>query len=313
MAVKTEFSTQDFETILSQFDLGEYRSFKPFKHGAVQTNLLLVTTKGQFVFRYYESRSKEYALFEGELLEYMVAHSYPCPAPIRNRQGELVGVFNGKPFALFQFLEGRHSTSLTHYRQVTAAMGKLHTITLGYIPPYSETRDTYDPQSCWRNATVGAQKIGSETEAQERLRWLRTELDKLQLPAELPEGICHGDCHYSNFLYENGKLAAVLDFDDASYIPFLYDVANLIFFWTWENKGEIDFVASRKLLKIYQRQRTLTDLEKQHLFDYLKMVIFMGIGWVFDTDEDFRNARRKIDLLNTMGRDEFRRKMFKAL
>lgn len=84
MAVKTTFSKKDFSKILSSYDLGEYKKFKSFKLGAVQTNLLLETTKGKFVFRYYESRPEKYALFEVNILRYLSRRSYPCPAPIRN-------------------------------------------------------------------------------------------------------------------------------------------------------------------------------------------------------------------------------------
>ena len=81
MAVKTTFSKEDFSKILSNYDLGGIKKFRPFKLGAVQTNLLLETEKHKFVFRYYESRPEKYALFEINILQYLAKHSYPCPAP----------------------------------------------------------------------------------------------------------------------------------------------------------------------------------------------------------------------------------------
>ena len=62
------------------------------------------------------------------------------------------------------------------------------------------------------------------------IEWLKSELKKLKLPKNLPKGVCHCGSHPSNFPYKNYKLITVLDFDDASYIYLLYDVANMVNF-----------------------------------------------------------------------------------
>lgn len=144
MAVKTKFSKEDFSEILSNYNLGEYKKFKAFKLGAVQTNLLLKTTKGKFVFRYYESRPEKYALCEMEILQFLAKHSYPCPAPIKNIRGKFLGKYRNKPFAFFEFMSGKNRKS-ADCRQIVKAMDKLHQITIGYMPKYREARDSYDP------------------------------------------------------------------------------------------------------------------------------------------------------------------------
>ena len=160
MAVKTTFSKEEFSKILSNYDLGKYKKFKPFKLGAVQTNLLLETTKGKFVFRYYESRPEKYALFESNILQYLKEHSYPCPAPIRNIQGRFISKYKNKPFAIFEFMEGKHRKNI-NAKLIAQSLGKLHKITMGYKPEYAEVRDTYDSKSCWNNAKTNSKKIKS--------------------------------------------------------------------------------------------------------------------------------------------------------
>lgn len=93
MAVKTTFSKEDFDEILPHCNLGQYERLKPFKLGAIPTNILLKTTKGKFVFRYYESRPKSYALFEVAVLQYLTENSSPAPAPNRNILGHFVGEY----------------------------------------------------------------------------------------------------------------------------------------------------------------------------------------------------------------------------
>jgi homoserine kinase type II len=312
MAVKTLFSTEDFQQILAEYDLGEFKDSSPFKTGAVQTNILLETSKGKAVFRYYESRSENYARFEMNVLAYLTQHDYPCPAPIKNVWGEYVGELHGKPFGLLEFLEGEHGDSEDNGKQIAETLGNLHALTLGYKPDYAEARDTYDPTSCWNNALTNSKKMTSESEADKRLSWLRSELDKLEFPDTLPKGVCHCDTHPSNFLYKEDKLVAVLDFDDAAYVYLLYDIANMLFFWAWPDKGDINFADARDLLNEYQKYRILTVGEKKHLFDVLHMVNFMGIAWFIHDDADFHNSRRKTEFLNNIGREAFYNRIFQS-
>jgi hypothetical protein len=68
MAIKTEFSKSELIDILSNYNLGEYKEAKAFAQGTVQTNLLLVTDKGKFAFRYYQNRTREAVSFENKLI-----------------------------------------------------------------------------------------------------------------------------------------------------------------------------------------------------------------------------------------------------
>ncbi len=54
----------------------------------------------------------------------------------------------------------------------------------------------------------------------------------------------------------------------------------------------------------YETVRKLSDDEKHHLFDVLKLVHLVGIGWSL-SDDSFPNDKRKVVGLNTLGRDRF--------
>jgi Ser/Thr protein kinase RdoA (MazF antagonist) len=126
----------------------------------------------------------------------------------------------------------------------------------------------------------------------------------------MPRGAFHGDTNPTNFLYTNGHISAVLDFDQSSYGFLLYDIANLIYWWTWPDKGEIDFGRSKVLLNEYELCRPLAEHEKQHLYDMLKLVNLISIGWFMYEDLDFANGKRKVELLNTIGREAFYKMLF---
>jgi len=310
MTVNTVFSKADLSTIISDYGLGKMTKLSPFKSGTVQTNIKLETTKGKYVFRYYETRSEKYALFEINLLEYLSKHSYPSPKPVKNKTGKYIGNFKGKSFVILEFMEGDYSNNIDNHKQIADVIGQLHQITTGYKTRFYEFREAYSPKSCWENATVNAEKIKSEKEAKSRLDWLKKELKVIKIPDTLPYGVCHADTHPSNFLFTDGKLTGVLDFDDASYVPLLYDIANMIYYWAWPHKESLITEKAKEILAEYDKYRKLTDVEKESLYDLLKMVIFMSIGWFINLDDDYIAEKKKIEALNILGRKEFYLRIF---
>lgn len=304
MAVKTSFSADELRAILSSYELGEYIDSQGFDRGADQTNIQVTTSNGTYAFRYYEKRPEDYVRFEIDLLHFLGDNSYPCPAPIQLRDGNYFGLHKSKPYAMFTLLEGEHDDSTENYRLVAPALAWLNNLTLGHKPVYSEARAQYGPEYAWSWAEANAKNIADQGEAHERLTWFRGELDTLHLPTDLPQGVCHCDSNTSNFLYTDGKLSAVLDFDQAAYTWLLYDVAQMIYWWTWPNKGDIQLEESRDLVAQYETIRKLSDDERHHLFDMLKLVHLIGIGWSL-SDDSFPNDKRKVVVLNALGRNKF--------
>ncbi|MDP2908973.1 MAG: homoserine kinase [Nanoarchaeota archaeon] len=323
MAVKTKFSINDFNKILSNYDLGNYKKSKPFKMGAVQTNFLLETTEGKFVLRYYENRSKDSVLFESNLIKYLRDKNYPCPTPFKNKHGKFVGTHNDKPYVLFEFIKGRHikNPSENQKKQLIKKVAELQNITKKYMPFNKKHRWNYSIELCRKLAQKEAKKINTAN-ARKKLKWFESELLKLNLPKSLPKGICHCDFHFSNVLFKNGKFNALIDFDDANYTFLIYDLVALInpfkssFEWnTWfkfkKDENVFDFGEARKIVSEYIKYRPLSNSEKRYLFDVFKLSIMFDCIWYFERGdaEDFYE-KRKIEYLNSIGRKEFYNKMF---
>lgn len=312
MAVKTKISKNDFIKILSDYNLGKYKNFKSFTKGTVQTNILLQTTKGKFTLRCYESRSEKYASFEINVLQYLRKHAYPSPVPIRNIHGRFIGKYKRKPYAIFEFIEGRYTKkpNSKQMKELIKYISKLHNITKGYKSTYRNARESHDIEFCWRAAKLKSKEL-KKIKVQKKLQWLRKELGKLKFPNSLPKGICHCDFHFSNFLFKNNKLAGLLDFDDACYAYLIYDIANFIDYWAWPHNKKFSFTKARNILKEYVRYRKLNKIEKKYLFDSLKMQILIDCIWFFNRGEgDNFYEKKKIDYLNSMGREEFYMKLF---
>lgn len=323
MAVKTPFSKIDFNKILSGYDLGELGRSKSFITGTVQTNFLLVTTKGKFVFRYYENRSKKSVQFESHLIEHLQQNNYPCPAQFENKNGEYVSIYKRKPFIIFEFIEGKHleNPSENQRKQLIEKVAELHHITKGFQPKNTNSRLNYNIENCRKLAQKETKRIGTAN-ARAKLKWFESELLKLRLPQSLPKGICHCDFHFSNVLFKNNKFNALIDFDDANYTFLIFDLAALMnpfvsaFDWNTWSKFEIDenifdFQEVRKTVAEYMKRRTLNRAEKDHLFDVFKLSIMFDCIWYYERGnaEDFFE-KRKIEALDTLGRKEFYNRLF---
>jgi homoserine kinase type II len=315
MAVKTPFSAADFETILAQYAVGDYLQAEPIPQGTVQTNYFFHTSQGKFVFRVYENRSFESALFESHLLAYLKKQAYPCPRPIRDRHGKTVGLVHDKPFMIFEYIAGQpvDQPGETHKRQLIQKAAQLQNLTRKYRPRYKKFRWNYDVDLCRVLARGEAEKIGTQ-DAFDKLAWVERQLATLQLPRAMPKGICHCDFHFSNVLFEDGQFAALLDFDDANYTFLLFDLVGLIEAWGWNFPAEtLDMEQAHWVVQEYMKHRRLNALEKRHLFDVYQLSILFDCIWFFRRGraDDFYE-KTKIESLRRLGRKVFYDELFSA-
>ena len=313
MVVKTQFSHQDFNQILSQYELGTIIRSEFISQGTVQTNYFLHTTQGKYVFQYYENRSEESVLFEIVLLTYLKEHQYPCPTPFLNEQGTSVGVFQGKPYVIFEFIEGNHldSPNEHHKRQLIQKVAELQIVTRDYQPRCKEHRWNYDVELCQKLASREAQKIGKD-DAFAKLSWLEGQLSALDLPTSLPKGICHCDFHFSYVLFQDDQFAGLIDFDDANYTYLSFDLVCLVDSWAWPYQSDrLDLIQAREIVQEYHKHRPLGGDEKRNLFDVHKLSILFDCIWYFwrGTTDDFYE-RKKIEYLNALGREEYADALF---
>jgi homoserine kinase type II len=137
----------------------------------------------------------------------------------------------------------------------------------------------------------------------EKGKWFKSELEKLEFPATLPKGLCHADLNYGNFLFRNGKVVAVLDFDMSFYTYLIYDVASLIYWWAWPPEKNFKENQATQIVKEYLKWRELSAEEKEHIYDVLKLITLLGISW--SEESDFENSKTNIDFLNSLGREKF--------
>jgi len=313
MAVKTQFSNRDFNQILSRYELGTYTHSEPISQGTVQTNYFLHSTRGKFVFRYYENRPKKSVYFESDLLVYLTEHQYPCPTPYQNRQGAIVGIYQDKPYMIMEYIDGKHINhpAVHHKKQLIQKVAELQILTRDYHPRYLEYRWNYDIDLCRKLACAEADKIDTG-DARQKYHWLENQLAVLELPDSLPKGICHCDFHFSNALFKGDQFAGLIDFDDANYTYLIFDLVCLIDSWAWPaQSNNLDLMQAREILEEYTKHRPLSAIEQRHIFDVHKLSIFFDNVWYFGRGRanDFYE-KRKIKFMNNLGWKKYTDELF---
>jgi len=260
------------------------------------------------VLRFYENRSPKHVQFEVELSSFLRGSDYPVPSVLKNRSGSFISEYKGKPYIMVDFIEGTHGKNPNEVfdsleaAEVIKAVARLHDLTKDRRLEYSEYRQVCDIAYCGRAFQNKHQRLlGSE-----KGRWFKNQLEGLEFPTLLPKALCHADLNYGNFLFRDGKIVAVLDFDMSFYWYLIYDLASLIYWWAWPPGKSFKEAEAAQIVTEYSKCRKLSAVEGAHIYDALKLIILLGISW---SDEvDFEGEKAKIELLNSMGRKDFLRR-----
>jgi len=266
MAVYTDVAADELAEFLSLYDIGELLSYKGIAEGVENSNFLLHTTAGSFILTLYEKRvaKGDLPFFIG-LMTHLASHGINCPQPVKNRQGEALGMLAGRPAAIITFLEGiwPRKPNATHCTGVGAVLAKMH-LAGG---DFSMARANALSVAGWRPLFDAA--AARADELQHGLRdFIAAELDYLEggvWPRDLPQGVIHADLFPDNVFFLGEKLSGVIDFAFACHDTLAYDVAICLNAWCFESDHSFNVTKARAFLGAYARERRLSEAEQDAL------------------------------------------------
>lgn len=247
------------------------RRFEAAGTGMENTTLLASCAEGEYVVRIYrrEKRGEADVRREVAFLQHLIAQGIPVPRFVARADGEVLAELTADGGAwralVMERVAGHHAAAYapalledlarTQARLHLAAesFGTLHpALDLG--PPLRELRETqFLPH------------IDREALAEPRLSGF---LDRaghyhLVLDERLPRGLCHLDYDKENALASaDGRLAAVLDFDDLALAPYVVDLA----YTAWHVLAYEGEAASARYVAAYEALRPLSDAERAWLY-----------------------------------------------
>lgn len=261
MAVYTEVSDEDLDAFIAQYDIGALESCKGIAEGVENSNFLLTTDRGPYILTLYEKRvnPNDLPFFLG-LTEHLSANGFPCPLPVKARDGIALRELCGRPAAIISFLKGMwpRKISLSHCAQLGTALAKLHQAADGF----SLTRANALSVSGWRPlfdlACDRADEVlpGLAEEIAAELNYLET-----HWPTDLPRGIIHADVFPDNVFFLHDTLSGVIDFYFACNDLLAYDLAICLNAWCFEGDKTFNATKARLMISGYLKQRPMSEAE----------------------------------------------------
>jgi homoserine kinase type II len=265
MAVYTDVSVEDLTAFLGTYDVGDLLSYKGIAEGVENSNFLVHTGRGYFILTLYEKRVAAADLpFFLSLMAHLAERGITCPQPVRNRNGEALGVLAGRPAAVINFLEGMwpRRPNAAKCAEVGTALARMHLAGLDF----SMRRENTLSLAGWRRLYEATRARAHEVQP-DLGALIGAEIAHLEQrwPSDLPTGIIHADLFPDNVFFLGDKLSGLIDFYFACTDILAYDLAICLNAWCFEPDHAFNVTKARAMLSAYHRQRPLSVREQEAL------------------------------------------------
>lgn len=271
MAVYTVLNIKDITTILTKYNLIPLH-YEGIKDGILNTNYLIFTAKGKFVLRVLEGHRSYEA--EKEELDFLLELNdiIPCSLPCSTKDGKVLIEYNGKMMTLFYFIEGEKLTEINEHflSQIGILLGKMHLFSKNKIL----NRKTRIDEKYYFSK-IDMTKVPIAEDEKKNLLSLYKKVSMIDF-SSLPCGIIHNDIFPDNILIKDGFISGIIDFNDSSYAPFIFDLGIVINYWirikNFSPETEKKYI--EVFLTSYESIRKLSTIEKSLLdMGILKMAL----------------------------------------
>lgn len=267
MAVFTSVTLDEVNAWLKHYQLGSALEIKGISSGIENSNFFLTTEKDsvqqEFVLTLFERLSKTQLPYYLELMEHLAFKGIAVPAPVRNRQNEIVGELNGKPASIVTKLSGSSclQPNVRHCELVGQALAQMHLAGKDFRLSQPNLRSI-----SWWQATVPSVLPHLNSAQSELIQSeLNAQIDFFQSASykSLPSGPAHCDLFRDNVLFDGSsgqdELGGFFDFYFAGNDKWLFDLAVTVNDWCIDlRSGEINPDRYKGMLQQYQRVRPFT-------------------------------------------------------
>ncbi len=258
MSVYTKVTAAELTEWLRYYAVGTLVESKGIAAGIENTNYFVTTTGGRFVLTIFERLPREALVFYLKLMSHLAGHGIPCPSPIVDLQGAMLGTLMGKPAALVKRLPGAAVTNpqSAHCAQVGTLLAAMHLAGASFPDRLENPRGP----RWWRATAPQVRPFLDDARARlldEELRF--QSLYRLQ---DISRGPVHADLFRDNVLFDGATIGGVIDFYFAGVDAWLFDVAVCVNDWCVLADGAIDEARAAALLAAYHAVRPFTALER---------------------------------------------------
>ena len=270
MGAFTVLGDAEIAGLAAAFDLGDVRSQRAIAAGTINSNFEVVTARGRYFVRVNEGKAEADVAWEARLVDALAERGVATPRPLHARDGRPYAALPGtrKWVSAFPWCEGSHLAAAevtpAHARALGEALARLHVAGLE-LPP-----------SWWRGSIYDHAHLVTRYERFCRLDDPALARANLVLGEELDagadaaparrratHGLIHGDLFRDNVIWQGDRVAAILDFEQASAGSCVYDLAVCINDWCWADGPRLELAVA--LVAGYEQVRPLTAADRAAL------------------------------------------------
>lgn len=268
MAVYTHIAAEEMAELVHEFGAGDLISAKGIAEGVENSNYLVETTKGRFIFTVYEKRVNTSDLpFFMAMIDHLVAKGCPVPASLKTADGAATISHNGKSMAMMAFMPGLSVSHPTEgqARATGRVLGQLHAALqdFGWVRPNSLGLQGWLDLAAKCGDDLDAIRPGLKQRVAEECAFLRT-----NWPTDLAQSVIHADLFPDNVLMSGDKVCAVIDFYFACTEIRAWDLAVTHVSWSFDPSNAYLPLVGDALVQGYDESFGRTDAERA-AFDIL--------------------------------------------
>lgn len=261
MAVFTPVEEAEAEPFISRYGLGGLRALTPIAEGVENTNYRLDTEGGRFVLTLFEGRTDAAALpFCLGLTSHAAARGLPCARPLKDGDDQAVGVLNGRPAAILEWLPGvwKRTPSAADQTRAGALLARFHLAAADFEGQRVDPVGPAARRALFDRCLTRAE--GADLALLERMvPWVAA--DAPDPAASLPRGPIHADYFPDNLLFDGDAPSGLIDFYFACTGALAYDLAIALSAWGFDAAGEPLPGALRAFRTGYESVRPLSPAE----------------------------------------------------
>ena len=271
MAVFTEVSQDEAQTLLQTLGLGQLQALRGIQGGIENTNYFVDSAHGRHVLTLFERLTFEQLPFYLYLMQHLAQHGIPVPDPAADDQGRILHRVCGKPAALVNRLRGASvlAPEAAHCAAVGATLARMHLAGRDYartqpnlrgLPWWNETAPVVLPFLDPDQAALLRSELAYQNHVAASSPY-----------AALPRGPVHADLFRDNVMFDPGtggapELTGFFDFYFAGVDTWLFDIAVCLNDWCIDlATGAGDDARSTAFLAAYAGVRPLAAAERQLL------------------------------------------------
>lgn len=257
MARYTDLTKKEISRFAESYSIGDVKEFKALGGGYTNSSFLLQTLSAKYILTICEDKSWEEIESLTNLLKHLEIHNFNTTRVIMNVHQSYLDEYDGRPVYVKKYLDGQNveKPSSNLISEIGHSIAQLHKIA---APDYLPTNFPY-------GLDYFNEIINSDI-SNPFIKWLEDKLLLLRqlLVFDLPNSLVHGDIFSDNMIQKNGRLVAIIDFEESSFYPCVFDLGMAIV-GIFADYDFVDLGKAQILISAYQEVRELTRSEKIQL------------------------------------------------